>query len=55
MGEEIITAGIAIGAIPVESVIFQEKKGISGYSIVLTGGNSKESSEISLENAENLS
>jgi predicted CoA-substrate-specific enzyme activase len=32
-------------------VIFQEGKGILGYSIVLTGGNSKEASEVSLENA----
>lgn len=46
-----ITAGIDIGSISVESVIFQENKGILGYSIVLTGGNSKEASEISLEKA----
>jgi predicted CoA-substrate-specific enzyme activase len=46
-----ITAGIDIGSISAESVIFQEQKGVLGYSIVLTGGNSREASEISLENA----
>jgi predicted CoA-substrate-specific enzyme activase len=46
-----ITAGIDIGSISVESLIFEEGKGILGYSIVLTGGNSREASEISLENA----
>jgi len=48
---EIVTAGIDVGSISVESVIFHEKRGVLGYSIVLTGGDSKEAAEVSLENA----
>jgi predicted CoA-substrate-specific enzyme activase len=46
-----ITAGIDIGSISTESVIFEEKRGILGYSIGLTGGNIKEASEMALNNA----
>ena len=48
---EIFTAGIDIGSISAESVIFNERGGVLGYSIVLTGGNGREASEVSLENA----
>jgi predicted CoA-substrate-specific enzyme activase len=50
-----ITAGVDIGSISVESVIVRDQKEMLGYSIVLTGGNSREASEISLESALRLS
>ena len=46
-----ITAGTDIGSLSVESVIFEKKRGVIGYSIVLTGPNSRKSSEVSLEQA----
>jgi predicted CoA-substrate-specific enzyme activase len=46
-----ITGGTDIGSLSVESVIFEEKRGMIGYSIVLTGGNGRKSSELSLEQA----
>jgi predicted CoA-substrate-specific enzyme activase len=50
-----ITAGVDIGSISVESVILRDQKEILGYSIALTGGNSREASEVSLESALRLS
>jgi predicted CoA-substrate-specific enzyme activase len=50
-----ITAGVDIGSISVESVIVRDQREILGYSIVLTGGNSREASEVSLESALRLS
>lgn len=46
-----ITAGTDIGSLSVESVVFEEDRGMIGYSIVLTGANSRKSSEVSLEQA----
>ncbi len=46
-----ITGGTDIGSLSVESVIFESARGVLGYSIVLTGANSRKSSEISLEQA----
>ena len=46
-----ITAGTDIGSLSVESVIFEKERGMIGYSIVLTGPNSRKSSEVSLEQA----
>jgi predicted CoA-substrate-specific enzyme activase len=46
-----ITAGTDIGSLSVESVIFEKERGVIGYSIVLTGPNSRKSSEVSLEQA----
>jgi len=46
-----ITAGTDIGSLSVESVIFEADRGMIGYSIVLTGANSRKSSEASLEQA----
>ncbi|UCD71748.1 MAG: 2-hydroxyglutaryl-CoA dehydratase [Syntrophobacterales bacterium] len=48
-----ITGGTDIGSLSVESVIFEKKEGVIGYSIVLTGANSRKSSEVSLEQALN--
>ncbi|MBN1254668.1 MAG: 2-hydroxyglutaryl-CoA dehydratase [Deltaproteobacteria bacterium] len=46
-----IAAGIDIGSLSTETVIFDKEKGILGYSIVLTGGSSKEASQLSLKQA----
>jgi len=46
-----ITCGADIGSLSVESVIFEAERGMIGYSIVLTGPNSRKSSEVSLEQA----
>jgi len=46
-----ITGGTDIGSLSVESVIFEAERGMLGYSIVLTGPNSRRSSEVSLEQA----
>jgi len=46
-----ITGGTDIGSLSVESVIFEAERGVIGYSIVLTGPNSRKSSEVSLERA----
>jgi predicted CoA-substrate-specific enzyme activase len=46
-----ITAGTDIGSLSVESVIFEWERGMFGYSIVLTGPDSRKSSEDSLEQA----
>ena len=46
-----IAAGIDIGSLSTETVVFDKKRGILGYSIVLTGGSSKEASQLSLQQA----
>jgi predicted CoA-substrate-specific enzyme activase len=46
-----IAAGVDIGSLSTETVIFDKEKGILGYSIVLTGGSSKEASQLSLKQA----
>jgi predicted CoA-substrate-specific enzyme activase len=46
-----IAAGIDIGSLSTETVVFGKDKGMLGYSIVLTGGSSKEASQLSLEQA----
>jgi predicted CoA-substrate-specific enzyme activase len=46
-----IAAGIDIGSLSTETVIFDKKTGVLGHSIVLTGGSSKEASERSLKQA----
>jgi predicted CoA-substrate-specific enzyme activase len=46
-----IAAGIDIGSLSTEAIVFDNEKGILGYSIVLTGGSSKEASQVSLEQA----
>lgn len=46
-----IAAGIDIGSLSTEAIVFDNKKGILGYSIIPTGGSSKEASEVSLSQA----
>jgi predicted CoA-substrate-specific enzyme activase len=46
-----ITAGIDIGSLSTETVIFDTEKGMLGYSICLTGGSSREAAQRSLEQA----
>ncbi|OGP86384.1 MAG: 2-hydroxyglutaryl-CoA dehydratase [Deltaproteobacteria bacterium RBG_16_54_11] len=46
-----IAAGIDIGSLSTEAIVFDNEKGILGYSIVLTGGSSKEASRVSLKQA----
>jgi predicted CoA-substrate-specific enzyme activase len=49
--EDMITGGIDIGSLSVESVIFEPDRGVLGYSIGLTGPNGRKSSEVSLDHA----
>jgi len=46
-----IAAGVDIGSLSTEAVIFDKEKGILGYSIFLTGGSSKDASRLSLKQA----
>jgi predicted CoA-substrate-specific enzyme activase len=46
-----IAAGIDIGSLSTETVVFDKERGMLGYAIVLTGGSSKEASRLSLEHA----
>lgn len=46
-----ITGGIDIGSLSVESVIFEPERGMIAYSIVLTGPNGRKSAEVSLDQA----
>jgi predicted CoA-substrate-specific enzyme activase len=46
-----IAAGLDIGSLSTEAVVFDKERGMLGYSIVLTGGSSKEASQLSLEQA----
>lgn len=46
-----ITAGIDIGSLTTETVILDDGRGILGYSIILTGGSSREAANLSLEQA----
>jgi predicted CoA-substrate-specific enzyme activase len=46
-----ITAGIDIGSLSTETVIFDKDKGLLGYAIVLTGGSSKDALQLSLDQA----
>ena len=46
-----VVAGIDIGSLSTETVVFDGDRGILGYSIILTGGSSKDASRLSLEQA----
>ncbi len=46
-----IVAGVDIGSLTTETVIFDSERGVLGYSILLTGGSSKKASRLSLEQA----
>ena len=46
-----IVAGIDIGSLSTEVVVFDKSSEILGYSIVLTGGSSREASRLSMEQA----
>ena len=46
-----IAAGIDIGSLSTEAIVFDNEKGILGYSIIPTGGSSKEASQVSLTQA----
>jgi predicted CoA-substrate-specific enzyme activase len=46
-----IAAGIDIGSLSTEAIVFDNEKGILGYSIIPTGGSSKEASQVSLRQA----
>jgi len=46
-----IAAGIDIGSLSTEAIVFDSEKGILGYSIIPTGGSSKEASQVSLRQA----
>jgi len=46
-----ITAGVDIGSLSTETVVFDDSKGMLGYSIILTGGSSHEAARLSLEQA----
>ena len=46
-----VVAGIDIGSLSTEAVVFDDSKGIMGYSVILTGGSSKEASHLALEKA----
>jgi activator of 2-hydroxyglutaryl-CoA dehydratase len=45
-----LVAGIDIGSITTEALLFDKDKGILGYKIVQTGADSKKSAETALEN-----
>lgn len=44
-----LVAGIDIGSITTEALLFDKEKGILGYTILQTGANSKKTAEIALE------
>ncbi|RLB06850.1 MAG: 2-hydroxyglutaryl-CoA dehydratase [Deltaproteobacteria bacterium] len=46
-----VVAGIDIGSLSTETVVFDGDRGILGYSIILTGGSSRDASRLSLEQA----
>jgi predicted CoA-substrate-specific enzyme activase len=46
-----IVAGIDIGSLSTEAVIYDQEEGIRGYAILLTGGSSREASQRSLDQA----
>jgi len=46
-----IAAGVDIGSLSTEAVIYDKNKGILGYAIFLTGGSSKDASRLSLKQA----
>jgi predicted CoA-substrate-specific enzyme activase len=46
-----IAAGIDIGSLSTEAIVFDNEKGMLGYSIIPTGGSSKEASQVSLRQA----
>lgn len=46
-----IAAGVDIGSLSTEAVIYDKDSGILGYSIILTSGASREASQLSLDQA----
>jgi predicted CoA-substrate-specific enzyme activase len=46
-----IAAGIDIGSLSTEAIVFDNEKGILGYSIIPTGGSSRDASQVSLRQA----
>lgn len=44
-----LVAGVDVGSITVEALLFEEKKGILGYTIMQTGPDSKRTAEIAME------
>ena len=44
-----LVAGIDIGSITTEALLFDKDKGIVGYTIMQTGANSKKTAEMALE------
>jgi len=44
-------AGIDIGSLSTEAIVFDNEKGILGYAIIPTSGSSKEASQVSLKQA----
>jgi predicted CoA-substrate-specific enzyme activase len=46
-----MAAGIDIGSLSTEAIVFDSEKGILGYSIIPTGGSSKKAAEVSLGQA----
>lgn len=46
-----ITAGIDVGSLTTEALIYDGERGIRGYSIVLTGGSSREAALLAFEQA----
>lgn len=46
-----IVAGVDIGSLSTETVVYHKEKGVLGYSIILTGGSSREASQLSLDQA----
>jgi len=49
-----ITAGVDVGSLSVETVVFEKEKGIAGYAIGLIGGNSRNASHRTFQDAINL-
>lgn len=49
-----IAAGVDVGSLSVETLLYEEGKGVLGYSIGLVGGNSKDASHRSFEEALSL-
>jgi predicted CoA-substrate-specific enzyme activase len=46
-----ITAGVDVGSLSVETVLYEEGRGVMGYAIGLVGGNSRDASGRSFEEA----
>ena len=49
-----ITVGVDVGSLSVETVLYEEGNGIVGYTIGLVGGNSRDASRRSFEEALSL-